>query len=151
LSDWFHLEKVYYDFAPDIEAVSIHFIWTPIGEHPDWEHERYTRLMPLVYAPAGLAVPPAPLRRKMLKLPRRLADPATGELTAKYLLHHYFEVVQSGHRRFSPLYTEEVDTETGTCLPYLQVADGSESAEGFDDTTGNQVADAKLVGERERQ
>ena len=96
-------------------------------------------------------VPAAPLRRKMLKLPRRISDPAAGGETAKYLLHHYFEVFQSGHRRFSPLYTEEVDTETGTCVPYLQAADGSESAEGFDDTTGNQVANAKLVGERERQ
>jgi hypothetical protein len=113
--------------------------------------ERRTRFMPSVYAPVGRAVAPAPLRRKIVKLPRRIADPATGGLTVKYLLHHYFEVFQSGHRRFSPLYTEEVDTETGSCAPYLQAADGSESAEGFDDTTGNQVADAKLVGERERQ
>src|SRR5260370_42676113 len=103
-----------------------------MGEHPDWEHERRPRLMPLFYAPVGLAVPPAPLRRKMLKLPRRIADPATGGLTAKYLLHHYFEVFQSGHRRFSPLYTEGVDTETGAWVPYLQAADGSASAEGFD-------------------
>jgi hypothetical protein len=150
LSDWFHLEKVYYDFAPDIEAVSIHYLWTPIGEQPDWERERHTRFVPLVYAPVGRAVPPAPLRRKMLKLPRRIPDSASGNLTAKYLLHHYFEVFQSGHRRFSPLYTEAVDTETGACVPY-QAADGSEGAERFDDATVSQVADAKLVGEREGQ
>ena len=125
MNDCFHLEKVYYDFAPDIEAVSIHYVWTPIGEHPDWERERHTRFMPLVYAPVGLAVPPAPLRRQMLKLPRCVAHPAMGEPTAKYLLHHYFEVFQGGHRRFSPLYTEEVDTETGACVRYLQAADSS--------------------------
>jgi len=149
LSDWFHLEKVYYDHAPDIEAVSIHYVWTLIGEPPDWERERHTRFMHMVYAPVGRAVPPAPLRRKMLKLPRRISDPATGGQTAKYLLHHYFEVFQSGHRKFSPLYTEELDTETGAWVPYLQAVGGSEPAEGFEDATGTRVADAKLAGERE--
>jgi hypothetical protein len=151
LTDWFHLEKVYYDFASDIEAVSVHYVWTPLGNRPDWEQERHTRFMPLVYSPVGVGVPPAPLRKKVLKLPRRLVEPKTGEPTCRYLLHHYFEVFQDGHRTFSPLYTEAVDTEEGTCVPYLETNESPELAEGSDDAAGSRPADTELAGERERQ
>lgn len=123
--DWHYVEKEYTDYADDIEAVSIHYVWTPIGGNPDWENQRITRYMPHVKVAAQLletgngqtasseAAPPnqQPLRKKTLKLPLQIEDPAGGPLTYRYLLHYYFEVFQDGHRQYSPLYTEEIITD----------------------------------------
>jgi hypothetical protein len=125
---WYYLEKKFYDYADDIEAVNIHYVWTPLGGTPDWENQRATRFMPFVRttslrvagaesnAPSpGTADPTnTRLRKKILKLPTQITDPENnGELTDSYLLHHYFEVFQDGHRHYSPLYTEEVTTGAG--------------------------------------
>lgn len=118
----FYLEKEFYDYAADIEGVNIHYAWTPLDGTPDWESQRVTRFMPLVRSPAQLlgtepvTIPPqAPsepdeprLRKKVLKLPTHIQDPEHHTLTNRYLLHHYFEVFQNGHRYYSPLYTEEI-------------------------------------------
>lgn len=120
--DWHYVEKEYADYADDIEAVSIHYVWTPIGGTPNWENQRITRYMPYVKVAAQLletgngqtasseAAPPnqRPRRKKTLKLPLQIEDPTTGTLINRYLLHHYFEVFQDGHRQYSPLYTEEI-------------------------------------------
>jgi hypothetical protein len=123
---WYYLEKEFYDYADDIEGVNIHYLWTPIDGVADWENQRATRFMPLVQQPppsdSDLHVPTAEvpsspsarLRKKILKLPQRILDPESGTLTDCYLLHHYFEVFQDGHRHYSPLYTEEVVTGSGT-------------------------------------
>ena len=122
--NWHYVEKEYYDHVDDIEAVNIHYTWTPQGGIPDWEKQRMTRYMPRVQTTAQLlgrvatnalsasALQPGtrPLRKKALKLPLQIQDPKSGELTSRYLLHHYFEVFQDGHRHYSPLYTEEIDT-----------------------------------------
>ena len=121
---WHYVEKEYTDYADDIEAVSIHYVWTPIGGQPDWEKQRITRYMPHVKVsiqrPITTAVQPTPpqdvrpkqrpLRKKTLKLPLQIEDHADDTLTNRYLLHYYFEVFQDGHRHYSPLYTEEVVT-----------------------------------------
>ena len=118
---WHYLEKEFYDYADNIEGVNIHYLWTPLGGVADWEHQRETRFMPLVQS-AGVDVhallaasgasglPQIRLRKKIVKLPLRIVDPDTGVFTSRYLLHHYFEVFQDGHRHYSPLYTEEVST-----------------------------------------
>lgn len=124
---WYYLEKEFYDYADNIEGVNIHYVWTPLDGVPDWEHQRSTRYMPPVRPPAHLhvstpafpfapATHPAPprLRKKILKLPQRIPDPSTNTVTDRYLLHHYFEIFQDGHRYYSPLYTEEVVTGAGT-------------------------------------
>jgi hypothetical protein len=95
------VEKSFYDYADDIEAVSIHYACTPIGGVVHWETQRSTRYMPLV---------DGRIRKKVLKLPRQLLDPETGEISHRYSLHHYFEVFQGGDRHYSQVYTEEIVT-----------------------------------------
>jgi hypothetical protein len=123
---WHYLEKEFYDYADNIEGVNIHYLWTSLGGVADWERQRETRFMPLVqssrvdvHAPlvaSGSSVAPqARLRKKILKLPLHIVDPDTGAFTSRYLLYHYFEVFQDGHRYYSPLYTEEISTG-GTLL-----------------------------------
>lgn len=120
---WHYEIKEYYDYAGDIEGVNVHYLWTPLGGVPDWDNQRVTRFMPLVVQPPARpsgettmrtterAVATAVrLRRKILKLPQTIVDPKSGVPTDHYLLHHYFEVFQDGHRHYSPLYTEELHT-----------------------------------------
>lgn len=121
--NWYYIEKEYYDYADDIEGVNIHYVWTPLGNEPDWERQRVTRFMPhvrlasselgaAVSLTAGNSGSPLPRRRKkILRLPFQIPDPASDTPVTKYLLHHYFEVFQDGHRHYSPLYTEEINTD----------------------------------------
>jgi hypothetical protein len=124
---WYYCEKEFYDYAADVEGVNIHYLWTPLGGEPDWEAQRLTRFMPLVYAPAyivgsaaGRLLSPdatapgtARLRKKVLRLPERIHDTASHAFTDRYLLHYYFEVFQGGHRYYSPRFTEEIVTGAG--------------------------------------
>ncbi len=123
---WHYEIKEYYDSADDIEGVNIHYLWTPLSGVPDWDNQRMTRFMPLVQPVAHparetvsgetdrAASTASRLRRKILKLPQTLLDPETGVQTDCYLLHHYFEVFQDGHRHYSPLYSEELHTGAQT-------------------------------------
>jgi hypothetical protein len=121
---WYYVEKEYYDYAEDIEGVNIHYVCTPIGGVPDWDNQRATRYMPFVQSTTELreqvsagsiasGSSSSKLRKKLLKLPQHVLDPQTESLTNSYLLHYYFEVFQDGHRRYSPLYSEEITTTAG--------------------------------------
>jgi hypothetical protein len=99
------VEKWFYDYADNIEAVNIHYACTPLGQVPDWNRQRTTRFLPLVETR---------IRRKLLKLPARILDTDSGELRDQYLLHHYFEIFADGDTHYSPLYTEEVVTGAGS-------------------------------------
>ena len=124
---WHYEIKEFYDYADDIEGVNIHYLWTPLGGVPDWENQRVTRFMPRVQPPTSsgsevsvdmiddsAAPTTLRLRRKILKLPQEIPDPESGLSTDRYLLHHYFEIFQDGHRQYSPLYTEEIHTKVAT-------------------------------------
>jgi hypothetical protein len=100
-SAYYSVEKSFHDYAADIEAVNIHYVVTLIGGVPDWEHYRCTRYMPIVNGRA---------RIKVLKLPREIPESTKGGCTARYLLHHYFEIFQGGDRYYTSLFTEEIDT-----------------------------------------
>ena len=100
-SAYYSVEKSFHDYADDIEAVNIHYVVTLIGAVPDWEHYRCTRYMPIVHGR---------MRSKVLKLPREISETPDNTSTARYLLHHYFEIFQGGDRHYTPLFTEEVDT-----------------------------------------
>lgn len=100
----YEIEKWFYDYAENIEAVNIHYACTPLGEIPDWNSQRATRFLPLVEDR---------LRRKVLKLPARILDSNSGEFCGRYLLHHYFEIFADGDTHYSSLYTEEVLTGAG--------------------------------------
>ena len=81
--------------------MNIHYALTLIGGIPDWEHYRCTRYMPIVHRRT---------RIKVLRLPRQIRRDADNASTARYLLHHYFEIFQDGDRHYTPLFTEEIDT-----------------------------------------
>jgi len=124
----FYIKRTYIDPDPDIELVNIHYTWTPLGELPNWEAHRETRMMPrggvLVRGMGGTTVdeagqyvqtaserielPDDGIRRKVLRLPKDLLDPATGRYVEHYAFHHYFEVFRRGKREQSPLYTEDI-------------------------------------------
>jgi hypothetical protein len=106
------VEKWFYDYADNIEAVNIHYACTPLGQVPDWDRQRTTCFLPLVETR---------IRRKLLKLPARILDTNSGELRDRYLLHHYFEIFVDGDTVYSPLYTEEVVTGAGS-LPVQEPA-----------------------------
>jgi hypothetical protein len=101
-SAYYLVEKSFYDYADDIEAVNIHYAVTSIGDVPDWENYRCTRYMPIVSGQ---------MRSKVLKLPLKIVESSGGSITARYLLHHYFEICQSGDRHYTSLFTEEIDTD----------------------------------------
>ena len=61
----YQVQKWFYDYADNIEAVNIHYACTPLGQVPDWNRQRTTRFLPLV----GNR-----MRRKLLKLPARILD-----------------------------------------------------------------------------
>jgi hypothetical protein len=105
----YEIEKEYWDDGAGIEAVNIHYVWTPLGEDPEWETHRVTRFMP----PSRAAGAGRRHRCRVLKIPARIPDPGTGRLTDRFLLHHYFEIVEHGQRRYTPRFTEEVTTGAG--------------------------------------
>jgi hypothetical protein len=138
-SGQYHLvEKSYYDYADNIEAVNIHYACTPLGKVPEW-NSRATRFLPL----AELR-----MRRKVLKLPLRILDPDRGELTDRYLLHHYFEIFADGDTHYSALYTEEVVTGAGTIpAPRDAALISEETVFGSDDrTTSSANASTRETG-----
>jgi hypothetical protein len=124
----FYMKKSWIDTEPDIELVNIHYSWTPVGEMPSWQSHRETRAMPrggtLIRGLGGTTIdesggytqtqsetidlPDDGIRRKVLRMPHTLTDPATGEQKDEYWFHHYFEIFKHGRRELSPLYTEEI-------------------------------------------
>ena len=121
----YQVEKWFYDYAESIEAVNLHYACTPLGEVPDWKHQRVTRFMPLV---------DSRMRRKVLKLPAQILDPNIGEFRDRYLLHHYFEIFADGDKQYSPLYTEEVATGAGNRPgPVRAPASAKEPSSDFSD------------------
>ncbi len=92
----FLLKKDWYDFAPDIQMVEIHFTWTPRGAKPDWDRFEQTRTLQVApdtfpqYRFAGIEIP------------------YEVEGSAEYDLHHFFLVIQNGHEQVLPAITEEI-------------------------------------------
>ena len=124
----FYMKKTFIDPEPGIEMVSIHYTWTPLGEMPNWDAHRETRMMPrggvllrglggttldesgqyVQSAVQTIALPDDGRRRKVLRLPKAIPDRITGGYTEHYAFHYYFELFQHGQRKQSPLYTEEI-------------------------------------------
>ena len=102
--------KSFDDFADDIQAVTIHYVWSGIGEVPDWDQERVSRFMPA--SQSEEVETPVRRRSRTLRLPARITD-QEGVLTDRYELHHYFEYWQGGDRHYSPHFTEEIVTGGG--------------------------------------
>jgi hypothetical protein len=106
----FYIKRSFVDTVPGIELVNIHYTWTPLGQGPNWEAQRETRVMPrggtLVRGMGGttideqgqavqtqsetIQIPDDGVRRKIIKLPVEILDSATGKYTDNYLFHHYY-------------------------------------------------------------
>jgi hypothetical protein len=132
---YYEVEKWFYDYAENIEAVNIHYACTLLGEVPDWNSQRVTRFLPMVEPR---------LRRKTLKLPARILDSNSGRLCDRYLLHHYFEIFANGDTHYSQLYTEEVLTGAGD-LPARHEASSNQAREPGSDFKGQSASCAKAL------
>ena len=124
----FYMKRSFVDTQPGIELVNIHYTWTPVGQQPNWEAHRETRAMPrggvLVRGMGGttldetgnaiqtasqtVELPDDGTRRKVIRVPSDVWDPAQNKHVENYDLHHYFEVFREGKRELSPVYTEEI-------------------------------------------
>jgi hypothetical protein len=124
----FYMKRSYVDTQPGIELVNIHYTWTPVGQQPNWEAHRETRAMPrggvLVRGMGGttldetgnaiqtasqtVELPDDGTRRKVIRVPSDVWDPAQNKHVENYDLHHYFEVFRECKRELSPVYTEEI-------------------------------------------
>jgi hypothetical protein len=125
----FYIKRTYIDAEPGIELVNLHYTWTLLGETPNWEAHRETRVMPrggvLIRGMGGTTVdesgqyvqttserielPDDGVRRKIIRLPKAIPSPSAPDGYAEhYAFHHYFEVFRDGKREQSPLYTEEI-------------------------------------------
>jgi hypothetical protein len=100
----FYIKRSFVDTIPGIELVNIHYTWTPLGQMPNWEAHRETRVMPrggtLVRGMGGttidesgqavqtsaetIQIPDDGTRRKIIKLPTDVLDPATGKYSENY-------------------------------------------------------------------
>jgi hypothetical protein len=90
----FGIRRTWFDPAPGIELVQVHYTWTPPGADPDWEAAD-TRVL----TPSG-ATPR--LRTAVIEVPRRVGG------STDYLLHHFFFVVRGAESLTSPVFTEEI-------------------------------------------
>jgi len=92
----FGLRKTWFDPAPGIEMVQLHFAWTPPGQEPDWESAESRVMTPDAASPR--------LRTAVIEAPRQLDG------GREYLLHHFFFVVRGTDWVSSPVFTEEIVT-----------------------------------------
>jgi len=119
----FYIKRSFVDTVPGIDLVNIHYTWTPLGQGPNWEAQRETRVMPrggtLVRGMGGttideqgqavqtqsetIQIPDDGVRRKIIKLPNEIDDRASGKYTDNYLFHHYYEVFVNGRREHPAL------------------------------------------------
>jgi len=120
------MKRQWLDQESGVDAVYIHYTWTPHDTSPDWGQHRETRLMEkdakLKEGMGGTilvelsqaevkerpASAPFNARIRVIKLPARIWDPRSNALTENYLFHHYFEVHQNGGVWNTDLFTEEI-------------------------------------------
>jgi hypothetical protein len=94
----FAVLKEWFDPAPDVGLVEIHYAWTPAGRDADWETGAEATV--LQAADGGRRRPAR--RTAILEIPREVAGATT------YTLHHFFFVVTTGGRSTTPVFQEEV-------------------------------------------
>lgn len=96
-----YLTKGWYDQDEGIDAVLIHYTWSPYGQGPDWGVRHECRsLVDVGGDPRG--------RRKVLTMPTAVWNEGAGRWDHDFLLHYYFEVSQHGGRWGTELFSEEI-------------------------------------------
>lgn len=95
-----YLTKGWYDQGDGIDAVLIHYTWSPSGHGPDWRRVHECRaLLDVGGSPRG--------RKKVLSMPTAWDD-GHGGRSHEYALHYYFEVFQHGGQWSSELFSEQI-------------------------------------------
>jgi len=106
----FYIKKTFVDMEPGVELVNIHYTWTPLDEMPTGGAPRNPRdaaRWGLVRGMGGTTVaesgeyvqtaserielPDDGIRRKVIRLPKAIPNPAADGYTDNYAFHHYFE------------------------------------------------------------
>ncbi len=124
---FWYLKREWLDQEDGIDAVYLHYTWTPYSTGPDWNQHRETRLLEkgatikegmggtvLAEGATDAAVKERPssspenARVRVIKMPSRIWDPHRNGWTENYLSHHYFEVHQKGRVWNTDLFTEEI-------------------------------------------
>lgn len=94
-----YLPKEWNDQDEGIDAVLLHYTFTPTGWGPDWGTHHEWR--PLGDHGNGH-------RRKVITMPAEVFDPNYGSWNEQYLFHYYFEVFAQSGRWSTELFTEEI-------------------------------------------
>jgi hypothetical protein len=120
------MKREWLDQEPGIEAVYMHYTWSPPDYGPDWSKHRETRemeknamikegmggtmLVDLAQTPQWVrpAKSPANARVRVLKLPIGVWNEQINHWSEHYNFHHYFEVHQNGHVWNTDLFSEQI-------------------------------------------
>jgi hypothetical protein len=97
---WYY-PKGWTDQEDGVEQVLIHYVCTPPGQWPDWSWGHESRVLE---DRGGFPR----TRLKVLRMPRAVWDMEHGWDAPEYRFHHYFEVLQHGHRWTTDLFSEDI-------------------------------------------
>lgn len=135
----FYLKKEFWDAEDGIQAVNIIYTWSPLGTPPSWAAQSESRSLSAEALRTGVGEvakygPPAPhtpqlvhprLRKKVLTLPSDILDWRTGTVTSNYAFHYFYEVLQWGRRRYTPVLTEEIASRDVLLIDPLGLTGGA--------------------------
>jgi hypothetical protein len=125
IPSWY-MKRQWLDQEPGIDAVYIHYTWSPLDNGPDWQNHHETRPMEknavLKEGMGGTilvdlcqtevkerrAKAPDNARVRVIKLPTGMWNPRTNQWSEQYLFHHYYEVHQNGSVWNTEHFTEEI-------------------------------------------
>jgi len=125
IPSWY-MKREWLDQEPGIEAVYMHYTWTPLGHGPDWsQHWEARPLEKHATLKEGIggtilvdlcqsevkerpAKSPDNARVRVIKLPTGIWDPQTNTWSEEFLFHHYFEIHQNGSVWNTELFTEVI-------------------------------------------
>jgi hypothetical protein len=127
-----YLKKTWFDQEPGIDAVTIHYTFTPLFQAPDWRLAHETRPMeknarikqgfggttlaaedvatlPITERPATA---PANARVKVISMPSAVFNPMTRRFDEDYLFHHFYDVWRGGRvASTTSVFTEQIASQ----------------------------------------
>ncbi|HEX2171320.1 MAG TPA: hypothetical protein VHL09_02600 [Dehalococcoidia bacterium] len=135
----FYLKKEFWDTSDGIESVVIHYTSSPLGTRPDWTRAESRAMAAGERLRTGVGEvakygPPAPqtpqfvhprLRKKVLTVPSDVYDWRINGWSRNFSFHYFYEIVQSGQRRFTPVLSEEIASREVILIDALGISGGA--------------------------